>query len=166
MRHFFIVTSLRPKSRIVAIDCKNEVSTRLSFLRFCSLCPRHKYWHLQVAHQIELNWKRFMCCRRAIREALISGNASGQEIVEELDNLSMFNRSPSDDLRDRNFMSPSSNDWSRAFGWAGNFHVLAESLFFSCKPSQYWIWRFVDFYYKRQKRLPRECMCMVSTFGW
>lgn len=60
--------------------------------------------------------------RRAIREALMSGSAGGQDIVEELDALTLQSNSPKAAdgvLRERNLMSPHSTDWSRALGWAG-----------------------------------------------
>ena len=50
----------------------------------------------------------------------MTNNAGGQEIVEELDALALLASSPRDgDLRAHNPMSPSSTDWSRALGWAG-----------------------------------------------
>ena len=52
----------------------------------------------------------------------MNSNASGQEIVEELDALSMLSNSPNaadGDFREHNLMSPHSTDWSRALGWAG-----------------------------------------------
>jgi len=53
----------------------------------------------------------------------MAGNASGQEIVEELDALAALTGSPTagdgDHFRSRNPMSPTSTDWSRALGWAG-----------------------------------------------
>ena len=51
----------------------------------------------------------------------MNSNASGQEIVEELDALSLLTNSPSaaDGFREHGLMSPHSTDWSRALGWAG-----------------------------------------------
>lgn len=52
----------------------------------------------------------------------MAGNASGQEIVEELDALAALTGSPTardGDFREHNPMSPTSTDWSRALGWAG-----------------------------------------------
>ena len=50
----------------------------------------------------------------------MSGNAGGQEIVEELDALTLLSPTATEaDFRERNLMSPTSTDWSRALGWAG-----------------------------------------------
>ena len=52
----------------------------------------------------------------------MNSNASGQEIVEELDALSLLSNSPNaadGDFREHSLMSPHSTDWSRALGWAG-----------------------------------------------
>lgn len=52
----------------------------------------------------------------------MNSNASGQDIVEELDALTAQTNSPTaldGSIRERNLMSPHSTDWSRALGWAG-----------------------------------------------
>lgn len=61
--------------------------------------------------------------RRAIREAVMTSTAGGQDIVEELDALALLASPRSGDgpggVRAHNPMSPASTDWSRALGWAG-----------------------------------------------
>ena len=61
----------------------------------------------------------------------MAGNASGQEIVEELDALAMGSPTAADGdhFRSHNPMSPNSTDWSRALGWAGGspFQVASQS---------------------------------------
>ena len=76
--------------------------------------------------------------RRAIREALMNSNASGQDIVDELDALTAQTSSPTSTdgvFRERNLMSPHSTDWSRALGWAGGSPFQSHAVPFEERPN-------------------------------
>lgn len=66
----------------------------------------------------------------------MSGNADGQEIVEELDALTLMSPTASDDgFREPNFMSPRSTDWSRALGWAGGSPFQSHTIPYEERPN-------------------------------